>query len=520
MVVFLAFTFLSACSDLVQPTAQATYTISLTADGGEKMLNVPAGTTVQIAVERAGISLNPLDRMEPPGYTVLSPGDKIRVVRVKEVFENQERSIPFDSQTVKNESLPEGQTRLIQTGKNGVEQLTYRSVFEDGNEVSRAVFKSVILEEPRAEITMVGVQKPFSPIEIPGKLVYLSGGNAWSMEGNTGERRPLVTTGDLDGRVFDLSADGSHLLFTRKSSLSASQEINTLWMMDLNDAQAKPISLRVSNIVHFAGWVPGRGLTVAYSTVEPRATAPGWQANNDLVLSQYSPSGIFQQVTEVIPANTGGVYGWWGTSFAWSPDGGLLAYARPDSIGLVDVENGNLQPLIEMTPYQTGADWAWVSGISWSPTEKVLYYLNHPPKSGLENPEESPFFDLTAAVIQGPTIVLAPQSGMFSYPAASPLYSDGTYRVAYLQAIFPEQSETGRYRLYVMDRDGSNRRMIFPAEGLPGLEPQQIVWSSKPDPSGQFWIALTYQGNIWLVNPFDGQAQQVTGDGLILRMDW
>ena len=41
---------------------------------------------------------------------------------------------------------------------------------------------------------MVGVQAPFAPISIPGKLIYLTGGNAWMMEGTTSTRRPLVTS--------------------------------------------------------------------------------------------------------------------------------------------------------------------------------------------------------------------------------------------------------------------------------------------------------------------------------------
>jgi hypothetical protein len=510
----------AACA-AIQPPTQSVYRVNLTADGKTSDLEVPAGTTAQVAVERAGLSVNPLDRLEPPGYTVLASGDSIRLVRVRETFKVEERSIPFDNQTVKNESLPEGQTRLIQSGKNGVEQITYRQVFEDEVEKSLAVFKTVILAEPRPEITMVGVQKPFTSLPLPGRLVYIAGGNAWLMENTTGDRRPLVTTGDLDGRVFDLSPDGKSLLFTRKSSLPAEEEINTLWMIDLEDPEAAPISLRAANIVHSASWVPGRGLTVAYSTVEPRATAPGWQANNDLVIARYSPTGIFQEITEIIPANTGGVYGWWGTSYIWSADGASLAYARPDSIGIVDLENGNLQPLVELTPYQTGGDWAWVSGVSWAPSHLVLYYLNHPPKTGQDNPEASPLFDLTAAVLPaGPTVNLAPQSGMFAYPTASPLLADGTYQLAYLQAIFPEQSDNGRYRLTIMDRDGSNRATFFPPEGMPGLEPQQVVWSSLADTSAQHWIALTYQGNLWLLNPATGSAQQVTGDGLIKRIDW
>jgi resuscitation-promoting factor RpfB len=520
VLVFILNFLLAGCFS-TQTATQVTYTISIQVDGKQSSVDVPAGTTAQVAVDKAGIKLNPLDRLQPTGFTVLAPGDQILVIRVREVFENKENTIPFDRQTVKNESMPEGQTMLIQSGVNGVEQVTYRQVFENDKEVTRAVFKSVMLTEPKPEIVMVGVQKPFTPIPITGRLVYLAGGNAWVMQKDTGQRQPLITSGDLDGRIFSLSPDAGFLLFTRKSTKAASEEINTLWMVNLDDADPKPVNLRVSNIVHFASWIPGKGLSIAYSTVEPRATAPGWQANNDLIITTYNPSGVIIETKKIIEANTGGVYGWWGTSYAWSPDGARLAYARPDGIGLIDLEKNNMSPLVEITPYQTGADWAWVSGISWAPNHRVLYFVTHPAKPGMDNKEGSPLFDLSAAVLDGgPTLNMAPQSGMFSYPVASPLLPDKSFHLAFLQSIFPEQSDTGRYRLVVMDRDGSNRKVIFPAEGLPGIEPQQVVWSREPFPQSGHWIALTYQGNLWLVNPDTQEAQQVTGDGLVKRIDW
>jgi hypothetical protein len=511
---------LSACIPSKTPT-QLAYAITIDADGKQTPLSVPAGTTVQLAVEKAGLTINPLDRLEPAGFTVLTSGDTIRIVRVREVFENKENTIPFDRQTVKNESLPEGQTMLIQAGVNGVEQVTFRQIYENDQEISRSIFKSVMMVEPHPEIVMVGVQKPFTAIPIPGKLAYLAGGNAWMMEKDTGERRPLVTTADLDGRVFSLSPDAGWLLFTRQSTKEPGEEINTLWMVSLDESAAKPISLRVSNIIHFAGWIPGKGLSVAYSTVEPRATAPGWQANNDLFITTYSATGVILETQQVIEANTGGVYGWWGTTYAVSPDGAKLAYGRPDGVGLVDLEKKTLVPLVDITPYQTRADWAWVTGLAWAPNHRVLYMVSHPPKPGLSDQESSPLFDLMAVVLdEGANITLSPQSGMFGYPSASPQMPDNSFHLAYLQAIFPEQSDSGRYRIVVMDRDGSNRQVIFPPEGLPGLEPQQVIWSRLPFAKGGNWIAAVYQGNLWLINPDTQEIQQVTGDGLIKRIDW
>jgi hypothetical protein len=111
---------------------------------------------------------------------------------------------------------------------------------------------------------------------------------------------------------------------------------------------------------------------------------------------------------------------------------------------------------------------------------------------------------------------------MFAYPASSPAVftePEKSYRIAFLEAIFPAQSETSRYRLVVMDRDGSDRQTLFPDENLPGLEPQTPAWAPEATESGDF-IAVVYQGNLWLVDTVSGQTQQVTGDGLISRIDW
>jgi hypothetical protein len=92
-----------------------------------------------------------------------------------------------------------------------------------------------------------------------------------------------------------------------------------------------------------------------------------------------------------------------------------------------------------------------------------------------------------------------------------------------LQALFPDQSETSRYRIAVMDRDGSNRRLIFPSEENVGMEPQQNwgAWSPATLPESQdYALAVIYQGNLWIVNTSSGDAIQITADGLTTRVLW
>jgi len=513
-------TLITACN--AAGTAPQPISITVNADGKQTVIQIPVGTTVQDALQKAGISTSDLDRVEPPGYTPLTSDSSIKVTRVKETFEVEDNIIPFPRQTVRNESLPEGQTLMIQPGVNGDQQITYRKVTEDGVEVSRSPIKTVVIKDPMPEIVMVGVQTPFTAVPLPGNLVYLTSSNAWIMENTTGNRRPLVTTGDLDGHIFTLSQDGKWLLYSRKSQGNSSDVINSLWVVDVTSNTPKPIDLRVNNVVNFADWVPGAGLTISYSTVEPRSTAPGWQANNDLIFLTINTDGVILKKNTIIGPNSGGIYGWWGMTFAWSPDGQHLAYARPDGVGLVDIKKNTLDPLLDLIPFQTQSDWAWVPGLVWGPDNDILYTVIHTSEAGLSSDEDSPLFDLAGIVTESKnTIDIIPQCGMFAYPAPSPMLADQRYQVAFLQAIFPEQSETGRYRLVLMNRDGSNKQTVFPPEGSQGLDitEKEIVWGPQPAGNTPLWLALIYQGNLWLYNTDTNQAQQITGDGSISRLD-
>lgn len=517
---------LFGCSAPQVSQAESLVTIPITVDGAMIELTVPAGSSVETTLNKAGITLGGLDRVEPTLFTSLNNGDKIKVTRVREEFETVQEVISFERQTVRTELLPDGETRISQPGENGFREITFRRLFEDNLLAGDpSIVKTVVLVQPIPEIMLVGAQSPFAPLKIPGKLAYISGGNAWLMDGSTANRRTVITSGDLDGRVFSLSPNRDWLLFTRKSSKPPEEEINTLWVVNLVDPQSKPINLKVSNIVHFGAFVPWLSNTVAYSTVEPRSTAPGWQANNDLFFRKYSGSGAVGQPAEIIASNSGGVYGWWGTNYIFSPDSESIAFARPDGIGLVDVAGNALTPLLDNVPLQTGSDWTLIPGLTWGADSESLYTVTHAPPPGLVKPEESPFFDITALSLTNSTNVqMVEQSGMFAYPAASAPENAGDgadYKIAFLQAIFPDQSDSSRYKLVIMDRDGSNRSVLFPPEGSAGLAPQTPIWApnSSTDEKETF-LGFIYQGNFWMIDTGSGKTHQITGDGLVSKLDW
>lgn len=517
---FFTFFIILLFSGCTQQIELKSIPVEITIEGEIISVNVEVGSTVKSIIENNSIILNPLDKVEPPIFTVVTEPMTVSIIRVEEKFETEEIIIPFDQQTVRNESLPDQQTILIQPGVNGVQEVTYRLLYENGELFSRTEVRKVDLITPKPEIIMVGVQTPFSSISINGRLVYLSSGNAWMMEGETSNRKPVITNGKLDGRVLKLSPDNNWLLYTQISD--DEDVINELWVVDLSKDDFDPVNLETNNVIHFADWLPRSNKTVIVSTVEPREVAPGWQANNDLIQLTLGLRGNVLRTTELIESNSGGIYGWWGTNFFVSPDSETIAFSRPDAIGLVNVEDNELEIIRNIVPYQTKSDWAWVTQLAWSDDSSFLYWINHEEDLSLSNQELSPLFNLNAYNLKTDLLLSTVANvGMFAYPTIiRDKDKNDNYNLTFLQAIFPDSSESSRYRIMLSDRDGSNLQRLFPSEDMQGLEPQTIE-KSPCDISNNCQIAFLYQGNIWLLNVTQQMtAFQITGDGLITKIEW
>ena len=530
--IFLAAVLVAAaasCAPTPETPDPGQITAETLADGKRISVTLSAGATVDDVLNAAGLSLEGKDRVEPREGTILMEDTQIQVIRVEEIIETKEEVIPYQVIRQPTENLPIGEEQLLQAGKNGLREIAYVRTLENEQEVSYREVNNVIIEQAVDEIILVGVRSSSSPVAIPGRLVYISNGNAWMMEQSSSNRTLLVSTGDLDGRVFSLSPDGDWLLFTRADE--DEEVINTLWAAKIDPPGEGLVDLKVENIIHFADWVPDDEQSVAYSTVEPRVSAPGWQANNNLIVRKFSESGWSVVSYQVLETGYIGVYGWWGTEFQYPPNGEYVAYASPDQVGIVDVASGEMVPYLEMAPYRTTGDWAWMSGLGVGPLGNIIYAVEHVPEDGQEGTaaaEESPKFDLTAiSITAGISTRILEDVGMFAYPLPSPMQGkasgESSFQVAFLQAIFPEQSANSRYRVAIIDRDGSNPREVFPPAEKPGLQPLRGwgAWSpAAGEDQGGHQLAVLYEGNIWFLDPLSGESRQVTGDGRVQRLDW
>ena len=500
--------------------ATPSYDVTIAVDGAQQLFSLAKAGTVDQVLASAKIELGPLDRISHPLVAPISDGMLITIRRVREEETCEQQELPFQRQLAPKEGIAPGQRQLGQAGATGMAEACYTIVLEDGVESARVpIGQPLVIRAAIDEIVYIGPEQAVSPLEIAGRLSYINHGAAWSVAGNTSNKTALTQDHKLDSLVFDQNAAGTMLVFSAETQ-PEDDFFNALWLAP-TDGSAAPIRLTPSDVLH-AEWRPRSSNTLAYSTGERSAGTAGWDALNNLWLMRIDlDSGRTLTIEEALPESAGGFYGFWGTTFAWSPLGDQMAWARPDGFGLVDFERRRLLTLADYAIFQSATTWVWLSSLSWSFDGKLLATTTHGLPLGNEPAEASPIFDVSVSSADGRFAApLRLEAGMWASPAFSPELprTDGDESqgyLAWLQARQPHNSMGGEYDLMLADRDGSNRRHLFPPvqeAGITkrdfGLLPVDFAWS--PDARH---IAITYQGDIWLVDVATGAPLQLTFDG-------
>ncbi|NJL93928.1 MAG: hypothetical protein HC915_09460 [Anaerolineae bacterium] len=351
-------------------------------------------------LRRVEANIGELDRVEPPLYTQIFDGLAITIVRVQEELQCTENELPFETVRQPTNGLNAGEEQMVQRGVAGLARVCERCIIENGALTGCLPASRTVLQEPREEVIFFGPRSIDVPITVEGQLAYISGGQAWMIEGNAINRRLLTFTGGLDGRVFDLSQDGRQLLFTRQTSATDDPNFaNELWaILDTTPADPEAVQLGLNNVL-YGGWKPGTAFTVSYSTAEPSTSLlNGWEAYNDAWTMRIdSRTGETLDFVDIVEPNSLPLYAYWGTRYAWSPDGEKLAWSRADSVGLVDLESGDFDTLISFPHFEPAiiSGWVWQPEVIWSADSSLLITTRHGPPAGGESPTNSIVFDVS-----------------------------------------------------------------------------------------------------------------------------
>ncbi|MGC9469259.1 MAG: G5 domain-containing protein [Anaerolineae bacterium] len=506
LVALLCYLLAAGCTP--PPVGPSSYRVTITVDGAQRRLETEA-STVGALLSEAGILIGDLDRVTPPEVSPLTDGMSIKIVRVVQSTEVTTQTVPFEQQILRDATVPEGETRLLQSGQTGLLERHYRVTHEDGEEVEHVLIREVMVQEPREEIRLLGTKPQLQNVPITGTLAYLSNQDAWVIQGSSFQSKRLTHFGDLDGRIFELSPDGRKLLFTRATT--ATDRLNELWLVPTDLASPNPVPLNLNDVI-WAGWAP-TGSDIAWTTGETVAQAPGWRGQNDLWLATVTSRNTLVSRRKVLEAESGGGYGWWGTRYAWSPDGDVMAFSRPEAVGLINLSGAESETLLTFPAFRTYSSWAWNPSLAWEPKGEFLTSVTHI-DDGSGKPEESPVFNLVVLEASGAySATLAPEVGMW----ASPSYAPDGRSLLYGRAVVPYQSATSRYTLHLVDRDGSNQRMIYAAKANNGLEIPAWTWS--PDGTA---IAFVELGDVYLLSLSDEEAvpEALTEGSGVTQIRW
>jgi resuscitation-promoting factor RpfB len=134
--------------------------LTLAIAGAKPVKRNVAALTVAQALKLQKVKVDDNDIVKPGLGRVLEDGDKITVTKVR-VIERavDDEAIGFDSVTREDSSMYEDEEKVVQEGRSGSRDVTYRLRFENGDEVNRKVLKVSGVVEPVDEVIAVGTKE-------------------------------------------------------------------------------------------------------------------------------------------------------------------------------------------------------------------------------------------------------------------------------------------------------------------------------------------------------------------------
>lgn len=72
-------------------------------------------------------------------------------------------SVPFETTTIEDSTLPKGETKITREGVNGKRTITYRVTYVDEKETGRTIISDVVTQEPVSKIVVVGTKEASTP---------------------------------------------------------------------------------------------------------------------------------------------------------------------------------------------------------------------------------------------------------------------------------------------------------------------------------------------------------------------
>lgn len=140
---------------------------------GTTIKGYSAAPTTSQALAESGVTLQDQDYSQPAADEPPPEDGLIQVVRVTEETLSQQRLIPFETESLADNTMFTNEKRVVQTGVNGLAAARVKVRYEDGVEVARETQGEVLLSNPLAQIEYYGTKLLENYIDTPeGPLQY------------------------------------------------------------------------------------------------------------------------------------------------------------------------------------------------------------------------------------------------------------------------------------------------------------------------------------------------------------
>ncbi|MEV5001551.1 transglycosylase family protein [Nocardioides sp. LML1-1-1.1] len=119
---------------------------------------VPA-LTVQDALAQLGVEVDSLDKVRPARTAAVSDGDKIVFTDIEQKQKSVTgETVPAPVKKVDDDSMYDGETKVVTEGVDGVRDVVYRVIIRNGKAVRRVVLSQDVTKAPRTEVVHVGTK--------------------------------------------------------------------------------------------------------------------------------------------------------------------------------------------------------------------------------------------------------------------------------------------------------------------------------------------------------------------------
>lgn len=136
-------------------TIDRAVTIQFSLYGKTVLLRTHANTVGELLAEK-GVNLLPGDSVQPSATTPIRKGMKVFVLRKGQKIITVEESIPAPVEEEYDATLPAGEVKVIEPGRDGQRIVTYEVKVVNGREVSKKQLQSIVSVEPQTRKVLIG----------------------------------------------------------------------------------------------------------------------------------------------------------------------------------------------------------------------------------------------------------------------------------------------------------------------------------------------------------------------------